>query len=118
MPGVPEQRQLRIAGAGAEAGHDVRPLPDLYPKHTVDASHQRFISDHNRCVLCARCVRVCDEIEGAHTWDIMGRGVDCRMISDLKAGASLPAGVYQASRLVMLTRKNGFSFSAGSMANS
>lgn len=59
-------------------------FPYLYPKHTVDASHERFVADHNRCILCARCVRVCDEVEGAHTWDIMGRGIDCAVISDLK----------------------------------
>lgn len=57
--------------------------PYLFPKHSVDASHQRFVADHNRCILCARCVRVCDQVEGAHTWDIMGRGVDCRVITDL-----------------------------------
>jgi len=34
-------------------------------------------------VLCTRCVRVCDEIEGAHTWDVMGRGIDSRVITDL-----------------------------------
>jgi bidirectional [NiFe] hydrogenase diaphorase subunit len=28
-------------------------------------------------------VRVCDEIEGAHTWDVMSRGSDCRIISDM-----------------------------------
>jgi bidirectional [NiFe] hydrogenase diaphorase subunit len=26
---------------------------------------------------------VCDEIEGAHTWDMSSRGVDCRVITDL-----------------------------------
>jgi bidirectional [NiFe] hydrogenase diaphorase subunit len=26
---------------------------------------------------------VCDEIEGAHTWDVMSRGVDCLVITDL-----------------------------------
>jgi bidirectional [NiFe] hydrogenase diaphorase subunit len=26
---------------------------------------------------------VCDEIEGAHTWDVMGRGVESRIIADL-----------------------------------
>ena len=40
----------------------------------IDASHPLFAIDHNRCILCTRCVRVCDEIEGAHTWDVMGRG--------------------------------------------
>ena len=46
------------------------------PRLPVDASHERFVVDHNRCILCTRCVRVCDEIEGAHTWDVMGRGVN------------------------------------------
>ncbi|HVZ83770.1 MAG TPA: bidirectional hydrogenase complex protein HoxU [Terracidiphilus sp.] len=58
-------------------------LPYRHPQLTVDASHERFTLDHNRCILCTRCVRVCDEIEGAHTWDVMGRGVDSRVITDL-----------------------------------
>ncbi|MBV8330947.1 MAG: bidirectional hydrogenase complex protein HoxU [Verrucomicrobia bacterium] len=55
----------------------------LYPPAIVDASHDRFVIDHNRCILCTRCVRVCDEIEGAHTWDVMGRGTTSRVITDL-----------------------------------
>jgi bidirectional [NiFe] hydrogenase diaphorase subunit len=53
------------------------------PHLELDASHSRFVIDHNRCVLCARCVRVCDEIEGAHTWDVAGRGAWTRVITDL-----------------------------------
>lgn len=55
----------------------------LYPNLAIDASHERFSLDHDRCVLCLRCVRVCDEIEGAHTWDVMRRGVASRVITDL-----------------------------------
>ncbi|MDX9753066.1 MAG: bidirectional hydrogenase complex protein HoxU [bacterium] len=58
-------------------------VPYRYPSKKVDASHERFVMDHNRCIVCTRCVRVCDEIEGAHTWDLMGRGIDTRVISDL-----------------------------------
>jgi bidirectional [NiFe] hydrogenase diaphorase subunit len=57
-------------------------LPALHPDLDVDATHERFILDHNRCILCTRCVRVCDEIEGAHTWDIRGRGASARLVSD------------------------------------
>ncbi len=57
--------------------------PYFYPRLFVDGSHPRFVLDHNRCVLCMRCVRVCDEIEGAHTWDVMGRGIDSRVAADL-----------------------------------
>ena len=55
----------------------------LYPKAGVDTSHQRFVLDHNRCVLCQRCVRVCGEVEGAQTKGVMGRGTTSRIINDL-----------------------------------
>ena len=58
-------------------------LPYRNPSLTVDASHERFTVDHNRCILCTRCVRVCAEIEGAHIWDVMGRGIDSIVITDL-----------------------------------
>ena len=54
-----------------------------YPKAELDSSHDLFRLDQNRCILCTRCVRVCDEIEGAHTWDVMGRGIECEVITDL-----------------------------------
>ena len=57
--------------------------PYLHQKHTVDASHDRFLQDDNRCILCGRCVRVCGQIEGAHTWDFMGRGIKTRVVTDL-----------------------------------
>jgi bidirectional [NiFe] hydrogenase diaphorase subunit len=58
-------------------------LANVNPKLDVDASHERFAIDHNRCIMCTRCVRVCDEVEGAHTWDVMGRGLDARVVTDL-----------------------------------
>jgi len=33
--------------------------------------------------MCTRCVRVCAEIEGAHVWDVMGRGIDAMIVADL-----------------------------------
>src|SRR5579859_4130390 len=40
--------------------------PYRYPLYPVDVTHDRFGLDQNRCVLCNRCVRVCDQIEGVH----------------------------------------------------
>jgi bidirectional [NiFe] hydrogenase diaphorase subunit len=54
-----------------------------FPLLNVDVTHERFGIDHNRCILCTRCVRVCDEIEGAHTWDVAGRGSNARVITDM-----------------------------------
>lgn len=53
-----------------------------HPRLFVDSSHDRYVLDHNRCILCTRCVRVCDEVESAHTLDIMNRGVESRIIID------------------------------------
>jgi bidirectional [NiFe] hydrogenase diaphorase subunit len=54
-----------------------------YPKLPVDLSHPRFVLDHNRCILCTRCVRVCAEVEGAHVWDLTARGINTRVVADL-----------------------------------
>lgn len=53
-----------------------------HPRLPVDSSHERYVLDHNRCILCTRCVRVCDEIEGARTLDVMKRGIESRVIVD------------------------------------
>jgi bidirectional [NiFe] hydrogenase diaphorase subunit len=54
-----------------------------HPPTHLDATHPRFAVDHARCILCTRCVRVCDEIEGAHTWDVAHRGAAARVVTDL-----------------------------------
>ena len=66
-----------------KCGVDHVRVPYRNAPYGVDSSHDLFRVDHNRCILCTRCVRVCDEIEGAHTWDVMGRGIDCQVITDM-----------------------------------
>lgn len=53
------------------------------PRLPVDMTHPRFVLDHNRCILCTRCVRVCAEVEGARVWAVAGRGIHSRIVSDL-----------------------------------
>jgi bidirectional [NiFe] hydrogenase diaphorase subunit len=54
-----------------------------HPALKVDQTHARFGMDHNRCILCTRCVRVCWHIEGAGTKNVSGRGAGSRIITDL-----------------------------------
>jgi len=49
----------------------------------IDSTHDFLVLDRNRCILCTRCVRVCDEIEGVHTLDLKLRGRDEQVIIDL-----------------------------------
>lgn len=66
-----------------EVGMDHSRFPYRFPERHVDLSHTQFGIDHNRCVLCTRCVRVCDEIEGAHVWDVGFRGAAAQVITGL-----------------------------------
>lgn len=72
-----------LQALAVEIGMDHVDLNYRNPSLHVDLSHERYGIDHNRCILCTRCVRVCDEVEGAHTWDILGRGIEARLITDL-----------------------------------
>jgi len=54
-----------------------------FPRMPLDLSHPRFVFDHNRCILCTRCVRVCAELEGAHVWELTSRGIHARIVSDM-----------------------------------
>jgi bidirectional [NiFe] hydrogenase diaphorase subunit len=64
-------------------GMDHSRFPYRFPERKIDMSHEWFAIDHNRCILCTRCVRVCDEIEGAHVWDVAQRGAACYIVSGL-----------------------------------
>jgi bidirectional [NiFe] hydrogenase diaphorase subunit len=66
-----------------EVGMDHSRFSYRFPDRGVDLSHPMFGIDHNRCILCTRCVRVCDEVEGAHVWDVGNRGEACYIVSGM-----------------------------------
>jgi [NiFe] hydrogenase diaphorase moiety small subunit len=49
-------------------------FPYLWPRREVDASHDDIIIDHNRCILCSRCVRTSRDLDRKHVFDFVGRG--------------------------------------------
>jgi len=49
----------------------------------IDSTHDFLVIDRNRCILCTRCIRICDQIEGVHTLDLKLRGKDTQIIMDL-----------------------------------
>ena len=76
-------RNCELQSLAIALGMDHVRFDYLQPTCEVDISHRRFAVDHNRCILCTRCVRACDEVEGAHTWDVAGRGTSARVITDM-----------------------------------
>jgi len=72
-----------------ESGLDHWEFDRAFPKLSVDASRKFFVMDHNRCILCRRCIRVCDELVGNNTLGLKGRGADTMIIADM----DVPFGV-------------------------
>ncbi|MBS7624953.1 MAG: 2Fe-2S iron-sulfur cluster-binding protein [Candidatus Bathyarchaeia archaeon] len=66
-----------------EFGVDHLRVEREWKSQKIDLSHSFLVLDNNRCILCTRCLRVCDEIEGVHALDIKMRGKDSQIIIDI-----------------------------------
>lgn len=47
-----------------------------HSEYEVDFSHPFIEIDNNKCILCARCVRICKEVVGANALGLVERGFD------------------------------------------
>lgn len=61
------------------------PIQPNWDSKLVDASSPYFVFDHNRCILCRRCVRTCGELVGNFTLSLENRGANSNIVAD--AGA-------------------------------
>ncbi len=59
------------------------PIQPNWKNFPVDASHPYIILEHNRCILCRRCVRACGELVGNFTLGIEERGANSILMADL-----------------------------------
>ena len=48
----------------------------------LDATHKYYLMEHNRCVLCGRCIRACDELVANHTLGLGQRGSESMVRAD------------------------------------
>jgi formate dehydrogenase major subunit len=48
-------------------------------KAAVDISNPYFQYDPSKCIVCSRCVRACEEVQGTFALTIEGRGFDSRV---------------------------------------
>jgi len=47
-----------------------------FKEYPVDFRHPYIEIDNNKCILCARCVRICREVVGANALGLINRGFD------------------------------------------
>src|SRR5574338_799662 len=78
-----------LQNAAYAEGMDHWPLQPNWQPYAVDASQKYFVLDHNRCILCRRCVRACGELVGNFTLGFEERGALSMLIAEL---GSTPLG--------------------------
>ena len=62
-----------------------------------DESNPYFTYDPSKCIVCNRCVRACEEVQGTFALTISGRGFDSRVSAGM-------AENFLASRVRLLRR--------------
>jgi len=60
-------------------------------QHTLDVSSPSLIRDPEKCILCGKCVRVCEEVQNIAAIDFIGRG------SRAKIGTAFDEGLNVSS---------------------
>ncbi len=61
--------------------HNVHTNPYLRPKLAQEYVHLSDLIDYkwDRCIICARCTRVCDEVIGVTAIEVIGRGLEAEI---------------------------------------
>jgi formate dehydrogenase major subunit len=75
--------RCELQDLGYRYGLDHWAYPTYTQKFPVDASPPHHLMDHNRCVLCRRCVRACSELAANHTLDLRQRGAHTMLCADM-----------------------------------
>jgi [NiFe] hydrogenase diaphorase moiety small subunit len=60
-------------------------FPYRFPQREVDASHPDILVDHNRCILCSRCVRASRDLDGKNAFQLVERGPHRRVAVNAEA---------------------------------
>ncbi|MEO1910288.1 MAG: formate dehydrogenase subunit alpha [Paracoccus sp. (in: a-proteobacteria)] len=84
---TPGQNHFDASGTGARSQAEARARggqdnPLFIPK---DDSNPYFTYDPSKCIVCSRCVRACDEVQGTFALTIEGRGFDSRVSAGTSA---------------------------------
>jgi NADH-quinone oxidoreductase subunit G/NADP-reducing hydrogenase subunit HndD len=58
-------------------------------EHKIDMSSPSLIRDPAKCILCGKCVRMCEEIQGVAAIDFHGRGCRTRIGTALDQGLNV-----------------------------
>jgi formate dehydrogenase major subunit len=84
----PPAEHTELAAVARELGIDGGGLrwPGEVHERREDVRHPYLAFQHEMCISCGRCVRACDEVQGAFALTATGRGFTANVAAGLDAG--------------------------------
>ena len=79
MAGAVGLRDVRYGCEGEKHGFRKRGGGDKFQWVAKDESNPYFTYDPSKCIVCSRCVRACEEVQGTFALTIEGRGFGSRV---------------------------------------
>lgn len=83
----------RLQDLSEELGVRARRLPGTRRHLPRDISSPAIVRDPDKCILCGRCVRACQEVQGVAAIDITGRGSGARVDTAFGEGLNVSSCV-------------------------
>jgi len=80
--------ECELQALGYRLGVLASQFPFIYPKRDVDASHRNVFIEHNRCILCARCVHASKDIDKKEVFGFVNRGRHKKLAVNKRDGAA------------------------------
>ncbi len=62
-------------------------------QHHLDMSGPSIVRDQDKCILCGKCVRICEEVQGVSAIDFIGRGSKAEVATTFNQGLNLSSCV-------------------------
>jgi len=85
LPEAPEPH-TELARVAERLGVEETRWPGPVHERDEDLRHPYLALRHELCISCGRCVRACDEVQGAFALTATGRGFEANIAAGLDAG--------------------------------
>ena len=77
----PKNQHCELQEIAAYVGIDQQRFKKLERPASIDSSNPFFVRDSSKCILCGKCVRVCDEVQGLGALEVFNDGLSSNIIT-------------------------------------
>ena len=85
----PRNGHCQLADLASELGVRQRRFAGAQNTYPLDLSSPSIVRDPSKCILCGKCVRVCEEVQGVSAIEFIGRGSKTKIGTAFNEGLNL-----------------------------